>query len=336
MEKYSNRVYGELFVSRFRSGDKALSKPTNISTTDDRLRIQPIDRSDSGDVWAFLNGRYRAQDGVLIDPESGSLKQRTLEDSPSDYLTIPELYGEDRNAYTTSPSTFVEEHLSLVIAGAVIGFLLFLIAICYIPFRRRWRRSWREKWGHFKAQTWPRWMRKVRLKLIDLLKEKEDTGRGDWEADDKALQGKRDISKDSEDGFDNNKFEEHSMNSLEGLKGCDKILVTDDMDLSDLDSPLAMMDVATGYMNGVRLEAHPRPGVVTSLANSRSGNSRNGGSSSSHGADDSPPPPVYPTLATPSAPSIPTSSEDSISIPQPSLPSKPNSPHESPDTVLPI
>lgn len=287
-------------------------------------------------MWAYLKSPYGVQDGVLIDPVSGSLKQLSPEYSPSFPLTIPEGYGEDRNAYTPSPSTVVEEHLSLIIAGAVIGSLLILAAICYIPFRRRWRRSWRGKWGTFKTQTWPRWMRKVRLKLIDLLKEKEDTGRGDRDADDKALQGKRDISKDSEDGFDNNKFEEHSMNSLEGLEGCDKILVTDDMDLSGLGSPLAMTDVATGYMNGVRLDAHPRPGVVTSLANSKSGSSSNRGSSSSFGVGDSQPPPAYPSLATPSAPPIHTSSEDTINISQQPPPSKSKSPHKSPDTILPL
>ncbi|KAG0273221.1 hypothetical protein BGZ97_010775, partial [Linnemannia gamsii] len=143
-----------------------------------------------------------------------------------------------------------------------------MIAICYIPFRRRWRRSWHGKWITFKEQTWPRWMRKVRLKLIDLLKEKDTVNNNKNDTDDsdsQALQGKRDVSKDSKDGFNNTKFEEHSMTSLDGLEGCDKILVTDDMDLSGLENPL-VMDVATGYMNGVRLEAHPRPGVVTSLA----------------------------------------------------------------------
>ncbi|KAF9145815.1 hypothetical protein BGX30_006587 [Mortierella sp. GBA39] len=299
------------------NGDKALSKLFNISTDSAQLCIQPIDRNDSSGVWAYLSSSFRGQYGLLIDPVSGSLESPILQYIPSFPVTITEPYGEDQTAYTPSNASVVEENLSLIIAGAVIGFLLILAAICYIPFRRRWRRSWRGKWGIFKTQTWPRWMRKVRLKLIDLLKEKEDAGRGDLDAEGKALQGERNVSKDNEDGFNNNKFEEHLMNSLERLEGCDKTLVTDDMDLSGLESPLTMMDVATGYMSGVRLEAHPRPGVVTSLAISQSGNSSNVGSSSSFGDGDSSPRPEYPTLATPSAPPIFTSSEDTISIPQP-------------------
>ncbi|KAH7042984.1 hypothetical protein BKA57DRAFT_118159 [Linnemannia elongata] len=325
-----------LLVTWIKNGDKALNKPSNITTNNGRPLIQPIDRNDSSGagVWTYLNGYYRSQSDVLIDPVSGGLKERPPQGQSLDPVTIPEPYGYDQDANTFSPTSFVEENLALIIAGAVIGFLLILAAICFIPFRRRWRRSWRAKWGTFKTQTWPRWVRKVRLKLIDLLKEKEDTGGGDRDAEDKVLQGKRDVSKDSEDGFNSNKFEEHSMNSLDGLEGCDKILVTDDMDLSGLGSPLAMMDVATGYMNGVRLEAHPRPGVVTSLANSKRISSSNGGSSSSFEADDSPSPPEYLNLVTPSAPALYTSSEDIVNISQASPPSR--SPHESPNTIPPL
>ncbi|KAF9143942.1 hypothetical protein BG015_000247 [Linnemannia schmuckeri] len=305
-----NDVRKLLLVSQFRNGDKALSTPSNTSASDNQLLIQPIDRSDSGDVWAYLGSYFGTQYGVLIDPASNNV---TGLDHQFSYLTIPDLYGHGQGDVPRNIS-IVEEHLSLIIAGAVVGFLLILAAICYIPFRRRWRRTWRGKWMAFKAQTWPRWIRKVRLKLIDLLKEKEGVGKGDQDAEDKALQGKRDVSKDSEDGFNSNKLEEHSMNSLDGLEGCDKILVTDDMDLSRLGSPLVMMDVATGYMNGVRLEAHPRPGVVTTLA--ISGSSSNGGSSSSLGDGDSLPP-GYPTLATPSAPPISASSKETVSIPLP-------------------
>ncbi|KAF9543163.1 hypothetical protein EC957_001225 [Mortierella hygrophila] len=317
MNQPPSDVSGRLFVSWFKNGDKALSKRSNISTDTAQLCIQPIDRNDSSGVWAYLSSPNREQHGVLIDPVSGNLDPPVFPYAPYFPVSISDPYGEYRNEGTPSTTFFLEEHFSLVIAGAVIGCLLILAVICYIPFRRRWRRRWRGKWGIFKTQTWPRWMRKVRLKLIDLLKEKEDAGRGDRDAEGKALQGKRDVSKDNEDGFNNNKFEEHLMSSLEGLEGCDKVLVTDDMDLSGLESPLTMMDVATGYMSGVRLEAHPRPGIITSLAISQGGNSSNVGSSSSFGDGDSPPPPEYLTLATPSAPPVSTSFEDTISIPQP-------------------
>lgn len=181
-------------------------------------------------------------------------------------------------------------------------------------------------------------MRKVRLKLIDLLKEKDtDDNNNERDADDadsQALQGKRDISKESEDGLNNNKFEDHSMTSLDGLDGCDKILVTDDTDLSWLENPL-VMDVATGYMNGVRLEAHPRPGVVTSLAiKDKRGSGSGSLLSSFEGSNDSSPPPGYPTLVVPSAPPLSIASEDNIGK---ALTPKSESPHKFPfDTKLPI
>ncbi|KAG0282752.1 hypothetical protein BGZ96_000148 [Linnemannia gamsii] len=295
-----------ILVSQFKNGDKALSKPITTSTQVKEMIIQPIEASNLG-IWVYVGSSFGNQEGFAIDPASGSLYSI---DTAFRSVSISEPFGQSiagDDSFLVEERNPVKDNLALIIAGAIAGLLLVLIAICYIPFRRRWRRSWRGRWVVFKEQTWSPTMRKVRLKLIDLLKEKDTDNNNKDDADDAdshVLQGKRDISKESEDGLNNNKFEDYTVTSLDGLEGCDKILVTDDTDLSGLENPL-VMDVATGYMNGVRLEAHPRPGVVTSLAlRDKRGSSSGSLLSSFEGSNDSSPPPGYPTLVAPSAPPL--------------------------------
>ncbi|KAF9901139.1 hypothetical protein EC991_006454 [Linnemannia zychae] len=298
-------------LSQFKDGDKGLSSPSSGAGPGIDNLIQPIEQDQgsgsSSLPWIFMGNPYGLANEITIDPFGNP----QLLNNPRTYIYIKEPYGLELPDFT--PYDDSVNNTPAITAGIVVGVMVILAAVLYLPVRRRLP-GWREKWAFFKAQTWPRWKRRVRLKLIEILRDDNDTNNKSH--DEEALAGKTVISKDG--GADvnefNNKFEEHRMTSLD-LEGCDKILVTDDMDLSSL-SNMPAMDVATGYMNGVRLETHPRPGVVTTLTGSanRSHGSSSSSSSSKDGEstlDDIPPqhlPPQPPghmlvSLVVPSAPS---------------------------------
>ncbi|KAG0277708.1 hypothetical protein BGZ95_005485 [Linnemannia exigua] len=261
---------GVMAISRFRDGDKGLELPVYVTYPSNYGMVQPIEQEQGqssgssvtqSNRWIYLGGIYGKQSEITPNPDGGVTPR--VGDSITTYLKISEPYG--FTAPSNAPDTSYKPiYTEAITAGVILGVILILIAVLFRPVRRRLP-GWREKWAVFKAQTWPRWKRRIRLKLIEILREDNDTG-NKKDQDEEALAGKTVISKDG--GADENEFnikmEEHSMTTLD-LEGRDKILVTDDMDLSGLDS-VPVMDLATGYMNGIRLEMHPRPGVVTTLA----------------------------------------------------------------------
>ncbi|KAG0373411.1 hypothetical protein BGX24_011741 [Mortierella sp. AD032] len=298
--------------------DAAAIKNCQMETTKICGIVQPIEQEhgqssvSSGtpsNWWIYLGDKYGMQSEIKFNFTSGATPTPPI--YPTTSLTISEPYG------FTPQSNMPDENYSpayteVITAGIVVGVILLLIAVLFRPIRRRLP-GWRGKWAVFKAQTWPRWKRKIRLRLIEILSEDNDTGNSK-DQDEEALAGKTVISKEggADDDEFNNKMEEHSMTTLD-LEGCDKILVTDDMDLSGLES-VPVMDVTTGYMNGVRLETHPRPGIVTTL-NGNEGRKHSSSSplssddGSTLGGDVSSVPPQQPgfslfSLAAASAPSL--------------------------------
>ncbi|KAF9094406.1 hypothetical protein BGX29_009520 [Mortierella sp. GBA35] len=258
---YTSRQTFLLSVSRFKDGDKALSVPANSSIASPQGIIQPIATGESSNPWIYLGSSYGRQEGVSLEPYRLGPVMYTAA-----LLNISEPYGKN---VVPLPEYYKPDHTTTIIGGSAAGLVVLVLAVLYRPIKRRWP-GLRKRWSTFKSQNWPQWKRTVRLKLIEILKDDNDSSNSD--GDNRALhEGKTDISdKGGEDEY-NNKIEEFSMTSLD-LEGCDKILVTDDMDLSGLENA-PKMDVATGYMNGIRLESHPRPAVVTTLTMSKSDSS---------------------------------------------------------------
>ncbi|KAK3832016.1 MAG: hypothetical protein J3R72DRAFT_454380 [Linnemannia gamsii] len=306
-------------ISQFKDGDKDLELPFFI-TTPFTLKsgiVQPIEQEhgqSSGSSgtpsnrWIYLGAKFGMQSEIKFNFISGATPTPPI--YPTTPLTISEPYGFTPQSNMPDES-YSPAYTEAITAGIVVGVILLLIAVLFRPIRRRLP-GWRGKWAVFKAQTWPRWKRKIRLRLIEILSEDNDTG-NNKDQDEEALAGKTVISKEGgADDDEFNKMEEHSMTTLD-LEGCDKILVTDDMDLSGLES-VPVMDVTTGYMNGVRLETHPRPGIVTTL-NGNEGRKHSSSSplssddGSTLGGDVSSVPPRQPgfrlsSLAAASAPSL--------------------------------
>ncbi|KAF9128244.1 hypothetical protein BGW39_005217 [Mortierella sp. 14UC] len=228
------RQSGLVIISQFKDGDKGLSSPSNLTLSAIQTIIQPIDQGQgsgsSSPPWIFLSSSGGLQSEITLDPS----KAPKVFDTPTSFISIKDPYGYE--VPTSIPEYFPPvNHTPAITAGIAIGVIVILVAVLYRPVRR-WLPGWREKWAFFKVQTWPRWRRRVRLKLIEILKEDNDTDNSKNQ-DEEALAGKTVISKEggADEGEFNNKIEEHRMTSLD-LEGCDKILVTDDMDLSGLDS----------------------------------------------------------------------------------------------------
>ncbi|KAG0046834.1 hypothetical protein BGZ83_007989, partial [Gryganskiella cystojenkinii] len=143
-------------------------------------------------------------------------------------------------------STESEPNYAAIIGGsAAAGLVIFILLVLAF---RHW------VWRRLREEYWPRWKDQIKAKLLEMLTKDEDHQIQDGNFDDtKVLQ---------DEGVENDKVEEDeiSMRSFD-LDGRDKILVTDDMSLSDVTA----VDVDTAYMDGVALERHPRPNYVTVL-----------------------------------------------------------------------
>ncbi|KAF9356186.1 hypothetical protein BGX26_005616 [Mortierella sp. AD094] len=185
--------------------------------------FQPICGGENSSVWGYDPGS--PQIGMSLDPLNfgnyGSIYVP---------VNITDAFGDLDNVTIDEPSN--------VVLYAVIGVILSLMLAVFIL-------VWRDG---FKIRTriWPRWKRKIKAKIIESVS-KIDDGNGD-----KTKVG------ESDDGSTINKIEEIPMQAIDMDEG-HKILVTPDMDLSDVDA---------GYMQGVNLEHHPRPTIVISLSTS--------------------------------------------------------------------
>ncbi|KAF8933571.1 hypothetical protein BGZ58_006254 [Dissophora ornata] len=145
-------------------------------------------------------------------------------------ISIPEPYG--------SPTDAETDHIAAISGGSIAGAFVLLAVLLYFLLRRRWPK--------FRKETWPRWKGRMKAKILEMLTK------------DDAMNGRNLLS-------DNEKIEEVSMKSFD-MNGMGKILVTPDMDLSDLPGEGIILDVDTGHMQDVQLVNHPRPAITTSLS----------------------------------------------------------------------
>ncbi|KAF9925253.1 hypothetical protein FBU30_004945 [Linnemannia zychae] len=283
-------------IFQFKDGDKTIKESNITGSPFSSTIFQPLENKEINYPWIYMTGYYAQQDGIQL--RSNGIFPFPY---PGNHVFISEAFGAD----SVSPTSyeFSTGNTPAITAGIVLGFLFLLAIVFYGCFWRR-RTVWRKKWFRFKTRTGPRWLRRVRLKLVDILKEDlQIENDNDSDKDDKKshINGKTVISREDENEF-NNKIDERSNSSFE-LRGCDKILITDDMDLSERDCSLTV-DVAAGYMKSVGLESHPRPAVVTSLATISDSNDSPASSTVYNGSSESL------GLMIPSAPLMPIDAED--------------------------
>ncbi|KAG0240595.1 hypothetical protein BGX31_001846 [Mortierella sp. GBA43] len=164
------------------------------------------------------------------------------------------------------------------IIGAVAGTVV-LLGIVFFFVRRRYG-------AKIKAEIWPRWKRKIIAKMIEVLsKQQESQDKNDDKDKDKDMDKDMDKDEDKDDDKDDDlssrpdspqdeeskdKIEDDSHESI-ALQDMGKILVTPDMDVSDLieDESLAQKQEVEGNQdlsNSVNFHDHPRPTIVTSLS----------------------------------------------------------------------
>ncbi|KAG0045481.1 hypothetical protein BGZ83_009319 [Gryganskiella cystojenkinii] len=151
-------------------------------------------------------------------------------------------YGRPVPSYSTDS----EPNYAAITGGAAAaGLVIFILLVLAF---RRW------VWRRLREEYWPRWKDQIKAKLLEMLTKDEDHQIQDGNFDDTKVLQDESVENDKVEG------EEISMRSFD-LDGRDKILVTDDMSLSDVTA----VNVDTAYMDGVAMERHPRPNYVTVL-----------------------------------------------------------------------
>ncbi|KAG0017263.1 hypothetical protein BGZ80_008480 [Entomortierella chlamydospora] len=211
--------------------------------------LQPISSGGNSGVWGYDPPRWMSLDPNTIgafnpDSSTGSVK-----------ITEPFEFWPIHNR-PTDPITYVS-----------IGVSVFVLLVIVIIVWRNWRHVVK-----FRTQIWPSWKRKIKTKIIDFASRIDDGDDGSKisDADGSLESGTRYEKSDPTI----NKIEEMPMQLIDAEEG-HKILVTPDMDLSDLDDVIttvaaspspAVVDVNVEYMMAVNLDTHPRPAIVTTLS----------------------------------------------------------------------
>ncbi|KAF9160764.1 hypothetical protein BGX21_002660 [Mortierella sp. AD011] len=211
--------------------------------------FQPISGGGNSSVWVYAPPRWMSLDPNII----GAFK-------PEDTLALVNI-TESFESYPkyirhTDPTTYIS-----------IGVSVFVLLVIAIIVWRNWRHVVK-----FRTQIWPRWKRKIKAKIIDFASRIDDGDDGSKISDADGSLGSGTRYEKSDPTI--NKIEEMPMQLIDAEEG-HKILVTPDMDLSDLDEvtitaaslpPPAVVDVNVGYMMAVNLDTHPRPAVVMTLS----------------------------------------------------------------------
>ncbi|KAI1317404.1 hypothetical protein EDD11_008468 [Mortierella claussenii] len=182
----------------------------------------------------------------LEGPNSGQYESVLYDINISEPLAIGDT---PYDYYSPEPSMTLPITLGVIFAFLVIAGAFFFVA------HRRWPR--------FKVVTWPRWKRAIKVKIIEFLTRGDDEHTVNYLENEHI--GAKNTTRDQGPRYD--KIEELSTHNLklDDVEG--KILVTADMELSDLeDAEQKVLDVDTGYMQDVQLVYHPRPAIAISLS----------------------------------------------------------------------
>ncbi|KAF8947908.1 hypothetical protein BGZ46_005461, partial [Entomortierella lignicola] len=230
----------------FSSGARTYFRVSNL--------FQVVSGSEDSGLWGY---------DCLASPEGISLNLETLGNQsgiPSQ-VNITDAFADF--GYGDGQTSHVMEILAITLPI----FFLLLISVLVWKYRRSLIK--------LRTQIWPRWKRMMKAKIIELASKIDDDDDGNVKgdrisADDNSKS--RSNNDLSEDDSTINKIEEIPMSKID-MDECHKILVTPDMDLSDLEmtettttvTPV-VMDVETGYMQDANLEYHPRPSIITSIS----------------------------------------------------------------------
>ncbi|KAF9356187.1 hypothetical protein BGX26_005617 [Mortierella sp. AD094] len=229
--------------------------PGGTASTYESNLFQPTSSGENSSVWAY---------NPSSPPRWMSLDPNTIRVPDFEILI-------SFNANITEPfGTWVPENdpTNLIIYVSI-GVSLFLLLAIAIIVWRNWRYVVK-----FRTQVWPRWKRRIKAKIINIVSkiDEGDDGSKISNVNDSLESGTRYEASDIDSAI--NKIEEIPMQLIAVEEG-HKILVTPDMDLSDLDdaatavvaSPsLAVVDVNAEDMLAVNLDTHPRPAVVMMLS----------------------------------------------------------------------
>ncbi|KAK3814945.1 MAG: hypothetical protein J3Q66DRAFT_202800, partial [Benniella sp.] len=161
--------------------------------------FQPFRNDDYSRPWIYL-ASFSEQSELRFDVDRARWKYGARVGA----VNIAEPYG-----YT---NTHPPDYTSAITAGVVIGVLIILGLLAFF-LRRRYGPK-------FMSETWPRWKKKITIKIIEILEALRRYAEGHEET------GKGTLDRQQ------NKIEYGSTEDFEG-----KILVTPDMDLSDLIDP---------------------------------------------------------------------------------------------------
>ncbi|KAF9113465.1 hypothetical protein BGX27_001529 [Mortierella sp. AM989] len=215
--------------------------------------FQPISGGENNSrVWGYLPGLTQVE--VSLDPASDFGITSYLYSTP----TIPEPYRSPGTGFFDIDGVN-EVNPSNTILYIGIGVLLFSMLVIIILVWRNWSKILK-----FRTRIWSQWKRKMKVKIIEIVSKIDDGASDDIKADDRMKSGTRNGESDHDSEI--NKMEEIPMQAIEINEG-HKILVTPDMDLSDIDNitSTTILDVDAGYMQSADLDRHPRPTIITSL-----------------------------------------------------------------------
>ncbi|KAF8975758.1 hypothetical protein BGZ46_008869 [Entomortierella lignicola] len=255
-----NETYGNISTYAISDYSDCISTQTVSRFYKDTLyviceisRMGIVSGGEDSILWGY--DYFNTQEGISLDSRSfGNITTITSA------VNITDPYGNLNYMYFDGP----EEHSKV---GLILGItlpLLFVLVMSILAWR------YRESLLRFRRQIWPRWKRRVKAKIIEIAS-KIDDGETDNNDTDINLKNR---SKNvlSDDNSTINKIEEIPMSKID-MDECHKILVTPDMDLSDLDmteatatTTPAVIDAETGYMQNANLEYHPRPSIITSMS----------------------------------------------------------------------
>jgi hypothetical protein len=208
--------------------------------------------------WVYMGNAQ-----ITYDPTTKQWNRESVFYTPN----IAEPYG-------TGPSYRSSGFDGYGTIGIVAGIVVLLGPVFFFVHRRYGPK--------FKAEIWPRWKRKIIAKMIEVLskqQEGQDKKEGIVKDGDKNDDNDNDNDKDDDlssrpdgpqDEESEDKIEDGSHESI-ALQDMGKILVTPDMDVSDLieDESLAQKQEVEGNQNlsnSVDFHDHPRPTIVTSLS----------------------------------------------------------------------
>ncbi|KAF9348000.1 hypothetical protein BGX34_002759 [Mortierella sp. NVP85] len=188
--------------------------------------FQPFSGNDYSRPWIYLSSYHQSE--LRFDEDRARWNHGLYVGA----VNIPEPYGETE--------TITPDYTPAITAGVVIGVLVVLGLLLFFLGRRYGPK--------FMSEIWPRWKKKITVKIIEILEALRRYAEGHEET------GKGTLDKQQ------NKIEDVSMEHFEG-----KILVTPDMDLGDLIGPNRLQTQQVDSERGRDHERH-RPADASTLS----------------------------------------------------------------------